>query len=230
MCLIVGLFFDRQFEDSFIVFKNVQLRLTVRRMRVCRYVIHISQLINLLSSFVSWCLGFRIGPRTIILEAIIVAWCQYGWVGQCCWWNVTPQLLCMPQRSRASIPSTCNPVSRKMISDSVGLCDTQLCFLRIQLTVKQCSTSEDTQDTLRLIPSLQGLQQSLSLGMNPIYNAELCCPHDSIVGIRLRDEGKLSIVLVVSHTLESILWLISDHRMSGRPNRVKYKYLKTICG
>ena len=36
-------------------------------------------------------------------------------------------------RSRAGIPSDLNPASKEMISDSVELCETAVCFLRIQL-------------------------------------------------------------------------------------------------
>ena len=39
--------FDYHFDDSFIAFKNVQLRTTLRRMCVSGYIIHIKQLINL---------------------------------------------------------------------------------------------------------------------------------------------------------------------------------------
>ena len=38
------------------------------------------------------------------------------------------------QRSRASNPSIRNPASSEMISDSVELCETEVCFLHIQLT------------------------------------------------------------------------------------------------
>ena len=45
-------------------------------------------------------------------------------------------------KSRAGIPSNLNPASKRMISDSVELCETQVCFLNIQLirTNVQCST------------------------------------------------------------------------------------------
>ena len=61
---------------------------------------------------------------------------------------------------------------------------------------------------LRLILSPRGLQQSLSLGINPIHSAVPCLPHDNIVGNRWCDECKKSILLVVCHIPESILWLI----------------------
>ena len=43
--------FDNHLDDSFVVFKNVQSRLTLRRMCVGGYVIQVSQLLNLLLFF-----------------------------------------------------------------------------------------------------------------------------------------------------------------------------------
>ena len=48
--------FDDHLDDSFVVFKNVQLRFTLRRMCVCGYIIHIRQMLNLSLSLFSWCL------------------------------------------------------------------------------------------------------------------------------------------------------------------------------
>ena len=56
--------------------------------------------------------------------------------------------------------------------------------------------------------SPQGLQQSLSLGINPVDNAEPCCPHDNIVGNRLCDECMKSILPNVCRKPESILRLL----------------------
>ena len=75
----------------------------------------------------------------------------------------------MSQKSRASNPSMRDPASREMISDSVELCETEVCFVHVQLMGTNFL--------------LQGRQQSPSLGTNPIYNAELCCQRDNIVGI-----------------------------------------------
>ena len=36
-------------------------------------------------------------------------------------------------KSSAGIPSNLNPASKEMISDSVELCETEVCFLHIQL-------------------------------------------------------------------------------------------------
>ena len=60
----------------------------------------------------------------------------------------------------------------------------------------------------RLISSPQGRQQSLSLEINPVDNAEPCYPHDNIVGVHLCDEHKKWILLVVCHMPESMLWLL----------------------
>ena len=60
-CLFVGLRpFDYHLNHCLVVFKNVQLIFTLRRMRVGGHVVHIKHLINLLLSFVNWVLGFRI--------------------------------------------------------------------------------------------------------------------------------------------------------------------------
>ena len=63
---------DSHFDDSFIVFKNVQLRLTLRRVCVSVCVINVRPLINLSLSVVSWCLVCGIGPCTDFPAAIMV--------------------------------------------------------------------------------------------------------------------------------------------------------------
>ena len=56
---------------------------------------------------------------------------------------------------------------------------------------------------LRLISSLQGQQQSLSLEIKPVGDAEQCCPHDNIVRIHLCDECMKSILPIVCRMPES---------------------------
>ena len=62
----------------------------------------------------------------------------------CHWQRVSPVFQesewCPPRtetirshKSRAGIPSNLNPASKEMISDSVELCETEVCFLNIQL-------------------------------------------------------------------------------------------------
>ena len=59
--------------------------------------------------------------------------CSYVWFGHCCCLKVELSIT-VSQRSRAGNPSIRNPASREMISDSVELCETAVCFLHIQLT------------------------------------------------------------------------------------------------
>ena len=96
------------------------------------------------------------------------------------------------QRLRASEPSMRNPASNEMISDSVDLRDTDVYFLHFQLM-----------GTNVRLPNPQGLQQHLSLELNPTNSAEPCFPHDNIVGNRLCDECMRSNELNVGHKLLS---------------------------
>ena len=72
----------------------------------------------------------------------------------------------------------------------------------------------DFQRYIRFLPKLflspQGHQQSLSLGKDPIDNAEPCYPHDNIVGSHLCDECMKSILPTVCHKPLSICWLIEQ--------------------
>ena len=59
---------------------------------------------------------FRVSPYFIILMRVSVKNCDD-----------------QTHRSSAGIPSILNPASKEMISDSVELCETEICFLHIQL-------------------------------------------------------------------------------------------------
>ena len=105
------------FDYGFGVCKNVRLKLNLRRMCVGGHIIHITQLINLLSSFDFLGLGF----------GMLVC---LGWTLSIVERNTS---ITTSQRSRASTPSISNPPSREIISDSAELCETAVCFLHIQL-------------------------------------------------------------------------------------------------
>ena len=64
---------DYHFVHGFAVFKDVQLRFTLRGMCVSGYVIHLTQLVILLLSFNSWGLGFGIKNCPSFLVA-----CMFG--------------------------------------------------------------------------------------------------------------------------------------------------------
>ena len=70
--------------------------------------------------------------------------------------------------SITSTPSMRKPASNEIISDSVELCDTDVCFLHIQLMGTNVRLPKIHKFTPRLILSPQGRHQSLSLGLNPI--------------------------------------------------------------
>ena len=66
--------FDYHLDDSFVVFKNVQLRRALRRMCVCGYVVQIWHLIIISIVPFSWCLGLGFIARMISSSAP-VSWC-----------------------------------------------------------------------------------------------------------------------------------------------------------
>ena len=64
--------------------------------------------------------------------------------------------------------------------------------------------------------SPQSIQQSLSLEINPVDNAEQCCPANRLSHARV-------------HFVTALASLLTDHRMSGLTIRAKYKHFNTIC-
>ena len=106
--------------------------------------------------------------------------------------------------SRARNPSIRSPASNEMISDSVELWDTDVCFLHIQLTESNVWLPK----IHRISPEVD-FESSRSPAKseswyNPIANAEPCYPHDNIAGIHLYDECVISNELNVCHKLVSI--------------------------
>ena len=99
----------------------------------------------------------------------------------------------------------------------------------------KCSTSgKYTRFPSRLIWSLHGRPQSLSLGINPIDNAEPCFLHDNIVCGHSCDDCRLSkrakrLSQALVHRVTARANLFTDQRMQGPPIRAKYKHSKTIC-
>ena len=79
----------------------------------------------------------------------------------------------------------------------------------------------------------QDLPQNSSLETVPICIRLQCFPHDNIVCIHMYDEYMKSIDSSVCHKLLvhfviDRASLFTDHRISGRPTRAKYKHFKTI--
>ena len=84
-----------------------------------------------------------------------------------------------------------NPASEDMISDSVELWDTDVCFLHFQLM----GTNVRLPKMHKTPPEVDFDPQ----GLVPRY------PHDNIVGIHLCDECLKSTLPIVCHMPESIL-------------------------
>ena len=72
--------FNHHFDHGFVVFKDEQQKLSLRRMCVCGYIIHVTHMINLLSSCDMLCLGLGIKNCTNFLVAwmfgvgLVVGW------------------------------------------------------------------------------------------------------------------------------------------------------------
>ena len=131
-CLIVGLrsTFNYHFDHGFVDFKNVQHRTKSRRFRVRRNMMNITQIkivvlgcnLGLVLGVLVWC-GVTRGVSSYLIFGVV------GLVrGK---WNTS---ITKPQRSRAGMPSIRKPATREIISASVELCETEVCFLHLQLT------------------------------------------------------------------------------------------------
>ena len=171
----------------------------MRRMCVLMYIINIIQLLNLLPSFDWQGLVFGMKSSISFLHARM-------FVGQCCWLNVVLQAPL--QRSRTGNPSMRNPASREIISDSVELSETEICFLHIKLTGTNVLLPK-----IHKTPPEVDFESSRSPAKSESWNRPNlhCCavfPHDNIVGIRLCDECTKSIWPIFCHMPESILGLI----------------------
>ena len=188
--------FNYHLDHGFVVFKDIQLRFSLRRMCVSGNIIHFTQLFNLLSSFDMLCLGFGIGPRKSSSMTL--------WLGLTLLLVERYTSITMSQRSRAGGPSIRNPSSREVISDTVELCETEVCFLHIQLTGTNVLLPKYTRHLLRLTLSPQDLKQSLSLETNAVGNAVPCFPLNNVDDSHLCDECMKSTLLVVYHMLKSI--------------------------
>ena len=98
----------------------------------------------------------------------------------------------LSKRSRPGIPSMRKPASREINSASVELCETEVCFLHIQLmgtNVPKC-----TEFQLMLTLSIQSLLQNQSLEIIQICIVVLCFLHDNGACIHMCDECRKSTV------------------------------------
>ena len=133
-------------------------------------------------------------------------------------------------KSRAGIPSFLNPAFKEMISDSVELCETAVCFSHIQLL----GTNVWLPKTHNVPPEVD-FERSISpakseSGNSPRLHCLTVLKHGNTVCIHTNDECKRSEdINVCQHKLLSILWSI-DHTISSRSSNTcqKYKHFRTI--
>ena len=123
--------FDYHLNHGFMVLRDVQHCTKTRKLYVRWHTVTIIQIkivvlglepwFGFACACLMWCYatGFPIPPDL---------WCC--WVGFGKKWNTSMTKF---QRSRAGIPSMRKPASREIISASVELCETEICFLHIQL-------------------------------------------------------------------------------------------------
>ena len=111
-------------------------------------------------------------------------------------------------KSRARIPSNLNPASKEMISDSVELCETEVCFLHIQLTGTKARLPKTHNVPLDVdFESSRSPAKSESWN-NPSLHFLQHYPHGNIVCLHMCDEYMKSIDSSVCHKLWFISWLI----------------------
>ena len=131
--------------------------------------------------------------------------------------------------TRATNPSIRSPASNEMVSDPVELWDTDVCFWHILLMGGNVRLPNLHKIHPEVDFHFSKPQQKSVPWNNPIYNAELCCPHESIDGSHLCYECLKLILPSVCvqacvHLVTDRASLFTDHRTSGLPIRTKYKH------
>ena len=148
-------------------------------------------------------------------------------------WRQAPPLTAKRENTQSARQSFAG-LSLEIISDSVELCfKTEVWFLHIQLMVTNVSVISDYTPNSTEVDFESSRFPGKNSETSPTCIVVLCVPHD-IIAWNVCDECKKSNEPNVCHNLSSILVtaranLITDHGMSGPPNRAKYKHVKTIC-
>ena len=107
-------------------------------------------------------------------------------------------------KSSASDPSIRSPVSNEIISDSVELWDTDVCFLHIDMIGTYVPLLKLDATLPRSRFRVLKVTRKICLEINPIDNAEPCYPDDNIAGHHLCEGCMISILPNVCQKLVSI--------------------------
>ena len=145
-------------------------------------------------------------------------------------WNI---LITKSQRVRAEIPTMRKPASREMISASVELCETEVCFLHIQLIgtnvwfPKIHKTPSDVLSLRDLLPKPVSWNNP-SLRCCAVFPTEQNCRYSLAWWMceikRAKRLSQAFVRLVIDRAS-----LFTDHRISSLPIRAKHRQFRTIC-
>ena len=138
------------------------------------------------------------------------------------------------QRSRAGIPSMRKPASREIISASVELWETDVCFLHVQLTgtnvwlPKMRKTQPDVDLESSRSPAKWESWNNPNRHCCAVFPTWQYCLNSRVWWMSEIKRAKRSLHALV-HLVTARASLFTDQRMSGLPMRAKYKHFRTIC-
>ena len=199
-------------DHCFVVFIDVQQSFLTRRIHVWE------NKINIVGSSIFPRIFFRVGdlygsPRTWSF------WCVFPWR------TVTIR----SHKSSAGMPSILYPAFNEMISDTVELCETEVCFLHIQQMgtnvwlPKMHKIHPDVDFESSRSPAKSESWHSPNLHCCAVFPTWQYCLYSHVWWIQeIKRHNRLSHALV--HCVIDRASLFTDHRMSGLPMRAKYKH------
>ena len=138
-------------------------------------------------------------------------------------WNTS---ITKPQRVRAGTPSMRKPASREMISASVVLCETEVCFLHIQLTgtnvrlPKMHKTPPDVDFESSSSPAKSESWNKSSLRCCAVFPTQHYCWY-SLVWWMYEIKRAKRLWQDFVHFVTARASLFTDHKISGLPMRAK---------
>ena len=138
------------------------------------------------------------------------------------------------QRSRAGNPSMRKPASREIISASVQLCETEVCFLHIQLNgtnvclPKMHKSHPDVDFESSRSPANSESWNNPHLLCCAVFPTWQCCLNSHVWWMyAIKRDKRMSQALV--HFVIAQASLLTNHRISGLlPMRAKYRHFRLV--
>ena len=190
-------------DHCFVVFKHIQQSFLMWRLDVCVNEINITQLIDHSSRLLTFLNRVKWRTNFTFVQRRASPFLRF--------WFVSPRTVPIrSHKSSAVIPSNLNLASKEMISDSVELCETEVCFLHIQLIGK--NVWQQKKKTHNAPPDVV-FESSRSPAKSESWNSPsrhclAVLPTWHIVCIHMYDECGMLIDSGVCHRPWSILQLI----------------------